>query len=97
MESPKYKRVLLKISGEALAGDASRGLDFNVIGGQWAQAHDRKLWIQVDGGIDRNTARTAAQAGADVLVAGSAVFGAADRGEAIAQICASAAEGWKAV
>ena len=29
---PKYKRVLLKISGEALAGDASRGLDFDVIG-----------------------------------------------------------------
>ena len=33
MEEPKYKRVLLKISGEALAGDASRGLDFDVIGG----------------------------------------------------------------
>ena len=32
MEQPKYKRVLLKISGEALAGEASRGLDFNVIG-----------------------------------------------------------------
>ena len=32
MEKPKYKRVLLKISGEALAGDASRGLDFHVIG-----------------------------------------------------------------
>lgn len=32
MEQPKYKRVLLKISGEALAGDASRGLDFKVIG-----------------------------------------------------------------
>lgn len=32
MDEPKYKRVLLKISGEALAGDASRGLDFNVIG-----------------------------------------------------------------
>ena len=32
MEQPKYKRVLLKISGEALAGDASRGLDFQVIG-----------------------------------------------------------------
>ena len=29
---PKYRRVLLKISGEALAGDASRGLDFEVIG-----------------------------------------------------------------
>ena len=32
MNEPKYRRVLLKISGEALAGDASRGLDFNVIG-----------------------------------------------------------------
>lgn len=32
MEQAKYKRVLLKISGEALAGDASRGLDFSVIG-----------------------------------------------------------------
>ena len=31
MEKPKYKRVLLKISGEALAGEASRGLDFHVI------------------------------------------------------------------
>ena len=32
MDQPKYKRVLLKISGEALAGEASRGLDFQVIG-----------------------------------------------------------------
>ena len=32
LEQPKYKRVLLKISGEALAGEASRGLDFQVIG-----------------------------------------------------------------
>lgn len=31
MDTPKFKRVLLKISGEALAGDAGRGLDFNVI------------------------------------------------------------------
>ncbi|HIS64938.1 MAG TPA: UMP kinase [Candidatus Avoscillospira avistercoris] len=33
MSEIKYKRVLLKISGEALAGDKHRGLDFNVIGG----------------------------------------------------------------
>ena len=33
MSEPKYKRVLLKISGEALAGEAHRGLDFDVIGG----------------------------------------------------------------
>ena len=31
MNEPKYKRVLLKISGEALAGEAGRGLDFDVI------------------------------------------------------------------
>lgn len=32
MTEPQYKRVLLKVSGEALAGDATRGLDFDVIG-----------------------------------------------------------------
>ena len=32
MPELRYKRVLLKVSGEALAGDASRGLDFDVIG-----------------------------------------------------------------
>lgn len=34
--------------------------------------------LQVDGGIDRDTARTARQAGANLFVAGSAVFGASD-------------------
>ena len=29
--NPKYKRILLKISGEALAGDNKTGLDFDVI------------------------------------------------------------------
>jgi len=28
----KYKRIMLKVSGEALAGDLRRGLDFDVIG-----------------------------------------------------------------
>ena len=32
MSEPRYKRILLKIIGEALAGDAHRGLDFDVIG-----------------------------------------------------------------
>ena len=32
MNEPKYRRVLLKISGEALAGEAHRGLNFDVIG-----------------------------------------------------------------
>ncbi|MBR5372878.1 MAG: UMP kinase [Oscillospiraceae bacterium] len=31
MQSPKYKRVLLKLSGEALAGDKKNGLNYDVI------------------------------------------------------------------
>ena len=57
---------------------------------RWAQKTHASLWIQVDGGIDAVTAGTAAAAGADVLVAGSAVFGAADRQDAIEAILHSA-------
>ena len=32
MSQIKYKRIMLKVSGEALAGPAHRGLDFDVIG-----------------------------------------------------------------
>ena len=32
MSQIKYKRIMLKVSGEALAGEAHRGLDFEVIG-----------------------------------------------------------------
>ena len=32
LQEIKYNRVLLKVSGEALAGDAHRGLDFSIIG-----------------------------------------------------------------
>ncbi|MGH3445914.1 MAG: ribulose-phosphate 3-epimerase [Nocardioidaceae bacterium] len=40
--------------------------------------HERglDLWLQVDGGISVETAQRCAEAGADVFVAGSAVFGA---------------------
>ena len=31
MSEIKYKRIMLKVSGEALAGPAHRGLDFDVI------------------------------------------------------------------
>ena len=31
METPKYQRILLKISGEALAGEARTGLDFQIL------------------------------------------------------------------
>ena len=37
------------------------------------------LLLEVDGGVDRNTAPLCVAAGANVLVAGSSIFGAADR------------------
>jgi ribulose-phosphate 3-epimerase len=47
--------------------------------------------IQVDGGIDEKTALIAAQAGADVFVAGNAVFGTDDPAAAAQRIKAAAA------
>jgi ribulose-phosphate 3-epimerase len=50
--------------------------------------------VEVDGGIDEGTARTVVTAGATLLVAGSAVFGAAEPAEAFRAIAAAAvAEG----
>ena len=42
--------------------------------------------IQVDGGINEKTVETAAEAGANVFVAGSAVFGAPDAAKAISDL-----------
>ncbi len=41
-------------------------------------ASGRDIRLQVDGGIDSETSRRAREAGADALVAGSAIFGAPD-------------------
>jgi ribulose-phosphate 3-epimerase len=46
--------------------------------------------LEIDGGINVETAPLAAAAGADILVAGSAVFGQADRGAACRAIRAAA-------
>jgi ribulose-phosphate 3-epimerase len=45
-----------------------------------------KVAIQVDGGISASTIERAAEAGADVFVAGSAVYGADDPGAAVEQL-----------
>lgn len=46
----------------------------------------RKIWLEVDGGINAQTAATAAKAGADAFVAGNSVFNAADPATALNQI-----------
>ncbi len=51
---------------------------------------DSGVWLQVDGGIDAGTIERCAEAGADVFVAGSAVYGAADPGDAVRRLRAAA-------
>jgi ribulose-phosphate 3-epimerase len=48
------------------------------------------LWLQVDGGVAADTIEVCADAGADVFVAGSAVFGAENPDAAIAELRALA-------
>jgi ribulose-phosphate 3-epimerase len=42
----------------------------------------REIWLQVDGGVSAETIERCAEAGADVFVAGSAVYGAQDPAQA---------------
>ena len=52
----------------------------------YCREHSLSPYIEVDGGINAHTAGTAAEHGATVLVAGSAVFGKADYAKAIEEI-----------
>jgi len=49
-----------------------------------------EVWLQVDGGVSTDTIGRCAEAGADMFVAGSAVFGAADADAAVADLRARA-------
>jgi ribulose-phosphate 3-epimerase len=48
------------------------------------------IWLQVDGGVSADTIERCAEAGADVFVAGSAVFGADDPDAMVAKLRQSA-------
>ena len=50
----------------------------------------RPIWLEVDGGINAETAPKAVKAGADALVAGNAVFGQSDIKKALSDIRAAA-------
>ena len=45
-----------------------------------------EIWVQVDGGVSATTIQACAEAGADVFVAGSAVFGAETAAAAVDQL-----------
>jgi ribulose-phosphate 3-epimerase len=50
---------------------------------EWNKTRERKIDIEVDGGINAETARVSIQNGANVLVAGTSIFRAPDYGKAI--------------
>ncbi len=54
------------------------------------EASGRQIHLEVDGGVKPGIARQVIEAGADVLVAGSAVFNTGDYAKAIAQLRAEA-------
>lgn len=57
---------------------------------RWRRDHDADFRLEVDGGIDAETAAVVARAGADTLVAGSSIFGQEDRAAAATAIRTSA-------
>ena len=57
---------------------------------QLIEKHGLELWLQVDGGVSLDTIERCAEAGADVFVAGSAVFRADDPNAMIEQLRAAA-------
>jgi ribulose-phosphate 3-epimerase len=55
-----------------------------------AQRHGGQIWIQVDGGVTVETIERCAEAGADVFVTGSAVYGAENPAAAVEALRAQA-------
>ena len=53
-------------------------------------AGDRDVWLQVDGGVSESTIERCAEAGANVFVAGSAVYSADDPADAVRGLRAQA-------
>ena len=91
MVLPKIRRTRAM-----LAARSARNAAAGVSGGQ-----DREIWIQVDGGVATETIERCAEAGADVFVAGSAVYGAQDPARAARELRAQAENatvraGWRA-
>ncbi|MBG0817353.1 ribulose-phosphate 3-epimerase [Planomonospora sp. ID82291] len=55
------------------------------------ERHGGQIWLQVDGGVAAETIERCAEAGADVFVAGNAVYGAGDPAAAVDALRALAA------
>src|SRR5699024_2648898 len=59
----------------------------------WREERNLSFEIEVDGGVNENTVRSCVDAGADVVVAGSAIFNSNDRMKAIKNLRQAISEG----
>lgn len=57
--------------------------------------HGKQIWLQVDGGVTLETIERCARAGADVFVAGSAVYSAEDPDEVVSKLRAIATDSFE--
>ncbi|HEY4638273.1 MAG TPA: ribulose-phosphate 3-epimerase [Chthoniobacterales bacterium] len=53
---------------------------------KWNESREHKIDIEVDGGINPKTARISVENGANVLVAGTSIFGSSDYAKAIREL-----------
>ncbi len=75
---PEFDQVLVMTVEPGFGGQTFMAETMPKLALLRAAVGGRDIWLQVDGGIDERTIVTAAEAGADTFVAGSAVFRADD-------------------
>jgi ribulose-phosphate 3-epimerase len=89
---PEFDTLLIMTIKAGFGGQAfiPETLDKVRLARRHLRAGHLQLFVEVDGGIDEDTIVDAAQAGADVFVAGTAVYGADDPGKAVEALRAQA-------
>jgi ribulose-phosphate 3-epimerase len=87
---PEFDQVLVMTVEPGFGGQSFQGDLMDKVREVRAAIGGRDVWLQVDGGIGEDTIATAAAAGADTFVAGSAVFGADDPDAAVQRLRALA-------
>ena len=87
---PEVDMVLIMTIEPGFGGQSFLDVTLPKIRRTRAAIGDADIWLQVDGGVNDETIERCAEAGADVFVAGTAVYGAADPAVAIERLRAAA-------
>lgn len=94
---PHLKRVDLALVMTVEPGFGGQGFMSDMLGKirvlrEAIDRSGRDVWLMVDGGVNAQSVAAAAEAGADALVAGSAVYGKKDPASAVRELRAMAQE-----